>query len=301
MKPLIIHRAGEAILGRDGLDLDGLPQEFQRLYPSESPKYIDPLSLLAGVAAGRALKGYGPLSSDQTRRHFAVVLGSAFGAIDSSLDFDRQALLSGPNTVNPMDFPNTVANAAGSRVGIWLQLKGPNVTLTNGETSLIDAIGFAWEGYHAGLFQHCLVGAAEKVPPPLKPLADPSQAAPEFMEGAFLLASGEDGDDFLFQVADYFAVQMKPDSSLPKPFLSRFERLWQGASWLGCPMETALEPLFPPHIVRYAPNQSVLELGLSGYGSLKSFLSSSQSCGVVAVFSKRERKFSCIKIRKKED
>src|SRR3970040_1941391 len=112
MRQLFIHRKGEAILGRDGLAVDGLPDEFQKFFPDISPKYIDSLSLLAGIAAGRAL-GAGPRPAGEIARDFAVILGSGFGAIDSTVEFDTQALLKGPNTVNPMDFPNTVANAAG--------------------------------------------------------------------------------------------------------------------------------------------------------------------------------------------
>jgi hypothetical protein len=299
LKPLIVHRIGEAILGQNGLSLENLPQEFQGLYPNESPKYIDNLSLLAGVAAGRALEGNHSSILNEQLRDFGVILGNAFGAIDGSLEFDRLALLKGPSTVNPMDFPNTVANAAGSRIGIWLQLKGPNVTLTNGETSFIDAIGYAWEGYNSGLFQRCLAGAAEKIPPPFKSLAAPVSASVKLMEGAcLLLASGESSGDDLFKVLDYFSVQLKPDLSIPKPFLNRFEALWEGVLWLGCPGKTPLEERFPDGMARFSPDPSVLELGLGGVNSLKQFLSSSFSCGLISTYSKMERKFSFIKIIK---
>lgn len=175
MKPLAVHRQGEAFLDQDGLTVENLPDEFQKAFPDLSPKYIDSVSLLASIAASRALKEGISSFTEEQRKDFAVIVGSAFGAIDSTITFDAQALEKGPNAVNPMDFPNTVANAAGSRIGIWLQLKGPNVTLTNGGTSLIDAIGFAWEGYNSGLFQRCLVGAVDKVPAFLKPLANPEE------------------------------------------------------------------------------------------------------------------------------
>ena len=299
MKPLIIHRIGEAILGQDGLALDNLPGEFQKLYPNESPKYIDPLSLLAGVAAGRVLKDYAPLLENETRQNFAVILGNGFGAVDSSFDFDQQALLKGPSTVNPMDFPNTVANAAGSRIGIWLQLKGPNITLTNGGTSLMDALGFAFEAYNAGLFQHCLAGAAEKVPALLKPLAAPATGPAEFREGAcLLLASGEENGENLFEVVDYFSMQLKQDTTIPTPFLKRYESLWEGVQWLGCPTGTPLGPGIAKDIVRYSSNPSMLELGLSGLDCLKGFLSAPQSCGMIGAFSNMDRKISLIKIIK---
>jgi hypothetical protein len=174
------------------------------------------------------------------------------------------------------------------------------VTLTNGGTSLIDAIGFAWEAFNSGLFQRCIVGAVEKIPNFLKPLAAPALDPVEWREGACLfLGSGVENGDFLFKVEDYFAVQLKPDFSLPKGFLNRFERLFDGVEWLGVPGKTPLEAKFPANLVRYSPNPSVMELGLSGFKALEFFLSGSQLCGIIAAFSKPERKFSFIKISKK--
>jgi hypothetical protein len=301
MRQLFIHRKGEAFLGHDGLAVDGLADEFQKIFPDISPKYIDPLSLLAGIAARRALEGSIPPPGSATARDFAVILGSGFGAIDSTVEFDAQALLKGPNTVNPMDFPNTVANAAGSRIGIWMQLKGPNVTLTNGETSFIDAVGFAWDGYRSGLFQHCLVGAAEKVPNFLKPWVDPQGSTVNWKEGAcFLMASGEREGDPLLEVLDHFVLQLKPDLSFPAGFLGRLERMWEGAEWLGFPEGTAVESRIPSGLTRWSPDPSVRELGLSGSGALDRFLSVAPSCGVIGVFSKPERKLSLIKVKKEK-
>jgi hypothetical protein len=255
--------------------------------------------LLAGIAAGRALNGMAAGLDQEARRNFAVVAGSALASMESVLDFDSLALLKGPNTVNPMDFPNTVANAAGSRIGIWFQLKGPNVTLTNGSTSLVDAIGFAWEGYNSGLFQYCLAGAVEKVPALLKPMAAPISPPAVFREGAsFLLGSGIRNEDFLFEVVDYFTVQLKPDLSLPIGFQKRFELLWNEVEWLGHSDSGFLESYFPKKIIRYPSNPVVLELGLSGLDSLEHFLSTPSPCGVIAAASKMERKISFIKIKK---
>ena len=276
-----------------------MPAEFQKDFPDVSPKYIDSLSLLAGIAAGRALKGMAAGLEEKARQNFAVIAGSALASMESVLDFDSQALLKGPNTVNPMDFPNTVANAAGSRIGIWFQLKGPNVTLTNGSTSLVDALGFAWEGYNSGLFQTCLAGAVEKVPAFLKPMAASPDASVTFKEGAtFLLASGDGSRGALFEIVDYFTLQLKLDLSLPLGFQKRFELLWNEVQWLGAPEGSFLESRFPTNLIRYSPDRAVLELGLSGSDSLDHFLSSPSPCGVIAAASKMERKISFIKIKK---
>ena len=301
MRPLYFHQKGEVLLGTDGLAAADLPLEFQKHFSKEDPKYIDAVSLLAGIAAGRAFEGHPRPLETGTAGNCAVVVGSCFGAIDSTVDFDAQALQKGPNAVNPMDFPNTVANAAGSRIGIWLQLKGPNVTLTNGGTSFIDAMGFAWEAYNSGLFEDCLAGAVEKVPPFLKTL--PTGKTPRFRwrEGACLFrASGEEKNGFLFELRDYFSLQLKPDLRFADAFRDRFEHFWTGVEWLGFPQGTPLEPFFPKEAARHGSDPALLESGLSGLASLDYFLSSDISNGVVGVFSKAERKCSFIKIHQKK-
>lgn len=299
MKPLFLLSKGEALLGRDGLTVEGLPTEFKKSFPDQDPKYIDKVSLLAGIAAGRALNGGGIAFPEELRKGFGVIVGSAFGAIDSTVDFDTQALAKGPNAVNPMDFPNTVANAAGSRIGIWMQLKGPNVTLTNGATSLLDAMGFSLQGYNSGLFGQCFMGAVDKVPDLVKsPVAQDSPNT-EFREGAcFFLASASPTGKVLCQLTDYFSLQLKPDLGIPKGFQSQFEGLWDGVEWLGCKGKVPLESHFPAGLSRISPHSTALESGLSGLESLDAFLVSPFSCGVVTVYSKPERKMSFIKIKK---
>lgn len=300
MKPLIVHRKGEAFLGADGLTPETLPQEFQKAFPDVSPKYHDALSLLAGVAAQRAV-GEKTTWEGISRDNFAVIVGSAFGSIEPTLEFDGLALRKGPNAVNPMDFPNTVANAAGSRIGIWLQLKGPNVTLTNGGTSFIDALGFAWEGLNGNLFDRCLVGAADKLPGFLKPLGAAGSPKPDYREGSvFLMASGSKGQGSLFQVEDYLSLQLKPGGGLPAAFLGRWDEFWKGVEWLGFPEDTPLEARLPQGLSRHVPGAGLVESGLSGWESLKAFLSSSHRRGVLGTFSRPEGKFALLKLDRKE-
>lgn len=299
MKPLFLLRQGIVLLDRDGLTLENLSPEFKKIFPQEDPRYIDNVSKLAGLAAGRAWEGATERFPGDFRKDFAVIVGSAFGAIESTMNFDAQALQKGPNAVNPMDFPNTVANAAGSRIGIWLQLKGPNVTLTNGGTSFLDALGFGFQGLNSGLFQNCFVGAVDKVPAFLKPLAAGHSGAPKFQEGACLfLASGTQGGKSLGRITDFFSLQLKADFGLSPAFLGPFESLWKGVEWVGCPAGIPLESRFPTGLARYSPDPGTMELGLGGWESLGAFLKTSCSCGVVAAFSVPEKKVSFIKINK---
>ena len=183
MKPLTICRRGEALLNQEGLTVESLPGEFQKAFPDSFPNTLISFAD-GGNRLPKGLKRTDGLPKPGREKGFFHHCGNAFGAIESTVVFDAQALEKGPNAVNPMDFPSTVANAAGSRIGIWLQMKGPNITLTNGYTSLIDAIGFAWEGFNSGLYRNCLVGAVENVPDFLKPFILTSHAAGQLKEGA---------------------------------------------------------------------------------------------------------------------
>ncbi len=290
MRPLFILGKGEILLGVNGTGEESLPILFQELFPELSPKYIDPLSLMAGMAAKKALDSASqPLEAD-ARRHCAVVLGTGFGALESSVAFDQQALLKGPNTVNPMDFPNTVANAAGSRIGIWLQLKGPNVTLTNGGTSLLDALGFAWEGLNSGLFQRCLVGAAEKIPNFLR-------ASAPVGDGAILfLGTGEESSGTSFGVEDFLSIQWKRDGTIPLPFRSRLDDFWGGVEWAALPEGSPLGPFLPDGISRGAAGDPAREQGMGGRKALEDFFSSGWPSGVVASMAAEERRVTLVKL-----
>lgn len=299
MKPLFLRRMGTVFLDRDGLTPEILSMEFKNFFPQEDARYIDDVSKLAGIAASRAWEGGAQNFTPESRKDFAVIVGTALGGIDSTVRFDAQALQKGPNAVNPMDFPNTVANAAGSRIGIWLQLKGPNVTLTNGGTSLLDAIGFSFQAYNNGLFQNCLVGAVDKAPPFLKLALFKGSSPPLFREGSCLFfASGLAEGKSLGQVTDFFSLQLKGDFIIPPAFNRDFEGLWEGVEWLGCPEGLPLESRFPTGLFRHIPPPSVIELGLGGMESLETFLEGPLHRGVVAAYSKPERKFSFIKIEK---
>src|SRR5262249_50953514 len=72
--------------------------------------------------------------------------------------FDAEALRDGPSSVNPMEFPNTVLNAPASRVSILLAVTGPNATISTGEASALDAIGYAADFLRLGRAGAMLAG-----------------------------------------------------------------------------------------------------------------------------------------------
>jgi 3-oxoacyl-[acyl-carrier-protein] synthase II len=109
-------------------------------------RHFDRTALLLACAATLALEdagvrtGAAPSVRDD---QIGIAVGSTYGSIGSIAAFDTEALREGPSYVNPMEFPNTVLNAPASRVSILLGVTGPNATISTGEASGLDALGYA--------------------------------------------------------------------------------------------------------------------------------------------------------------
>jgi 3-oxoacyl-[acyl-carrier-protein] synthase II len=109
-------------------------------------RHFDRTALLLACAAKLALEDAGVRGGDTNPARddgIGIAVGSTFGSIGSIAAFDTEALREGPAYVNPMEFPNTVLNAPASRVSILLGVTGPNATISTGEASGLDALGYA--------------------------------------------------------------------------------------------------------------------------------------------------------------
>src|SRR5262245_43986235 len=124
-------------------------------------RHFDRTALLLACAAKLALEDAGIRGSaaDPARDDgIGIAVGSTFGTIGSIAAFDTEALREGPAYVNPMEFPNTVLNAPASRVSILFGVTGPNATISTGETSGLDAIGYATDFLRLGRADAMLAG-----------------------------------------------------------------------------------------------------------------------------------------------
>jgi len=85
-----------------------------------------------------------------------------FGGMHTIGDFDRTAILSGPATVSPMAFANTVINAAAGQTAIWHNLCGVNSTVATGSISGISAIGHGADLIRCGRSTAVLAGGVDE-------------------------------------------------------------------------------------------------------------------------------------------
>jgi 3-oxoacyl-(acyl-carrier-protein) synthase len=72
-----------------------------------------------------------------------LVCSNAYGSLEAITELDRVALLEDARYINPAKFPNTVSNSAAGYVSIWEDVRALNVSVSNGNTGALDAIGIA--------------------------------------------------------------------------------------------------------------------------------------------------------------
>jgi 3-oxoacyl-[acyl-carrier-protein] synthase II len=131
---------------------------------------LDRTSRLLVVAAQLALADSGWAPGGQPRpagtqpaAEVGLVVGTTFCSVRTIAEFDRRALRLGPTHASPLDFANSVINAAAGQAAIWHGLRGVNSTLAGGEASGLQAIAQATELIRAGRADAVLAGGAEEL------------------------------------------------------------------------------------------------------------------------------------------
>ncbi|MFA5099945.1 MAG: beta-ketoacyl synthase N-terminal-like domain-containing protein, partial [Candidatus Omnitrophota bacterium] len=99
--------------------------------------------------------------TDQNSEETGISIGTTFGSIHYISEFDKESLREGPRYANPSLFPNSVANAPASHIGIKFKIKGFNSTLSTGMCATPDALAYACS--HMALYptKSVIVGGVE--------------------------------------------------------------------------------------------------------------------------------------------
>jgi 3-oxoacyl-[acyl-carrier-protein] synthase II len=156
----------------EGLGLDGSgPHQAGEIRPFEPRDYlgernlrpIDRTSRLLLAAAQRALDESGWTPELRAGREVGLMLGTTFCSVKTIAEFDRRGLQLGPSHVSPMDFANSVINAAAGQAAIWHGLRGVNSTVSAGEASGLLAIACGASQIRGGHADALLAGGAEEL------------------------------------------------------------------------------------------------------------------------------------------
>jgi 3-oxoacyl-[acyl-carrier-protein] synthase II len=117
----------------------------------------------AFAAASSALADAGIDVTPGKHPEIGVVIGSTLGGLDPLLQLDRQALADGPRAADPMLFPSAGASAPSCQISVTLGMQAFNTTLSNGQTSGLDAIQYAAQFIRLGRAETVMAGAVEEV------------------------------------------------------------------------------------------------------------------------------------------
>jgi len=158
--------APAAIAPIDRFDTAGLSSHSAALVRDFKPRdYIAPMKLRRmnqlsrlTVAAARLALGDRklPLGS-------GVAIGTAFGTVQTSVDYMQEYVEKGAALAPPQLFAESVANAPGSHVAIEHDLRGFNVTITQRESSALAAAMYAAAQIAKGAAPAALIGGVDEV------------------------------------------------------------------------------------------------------------------------------------------
>ncbi|MCA1593867.1 MAG: beta-ketoacyl-[acyl-carrier-protein] synthase family protein [Acidobacteria bacterium] len=124
---------------------------------------LDRTSRLVASAAQLALDASEWTAELRADREVGLVLGTMFCSVHTISEFDRRALEAGPGYASPMDFSNTVINAAAGQTAIMHNLRGTNTTVSTGTTSGLNAIAYATDLIRGGRARALLAGGADEL------------------------------------------------------------------------------------------------------------------------------------------
>ena len=178
VSPAALH--GALCEGESGIapvelfDLDGVPTRVGGQIRGFAPgdylgkgnfRPLDRTAQLTASAAQLALdaSGLGAGRDEESGDELGLVLGTMFGSVHTISEFDRRALVAGPQYVKPLDFANSVINAAAGQTAIWHQLRGVNSTVAGGPTAGLQALAYAADLIRIGRTEALLAGGVEEL------------------------------------------------------------------------------------------------------------------------------------------
>lgn len=120
---------------------------------------LDRTGQLTVAAVGDCLAAFTDLPA---RDRSGLVVGTAFGSVATISSFDRRAQTAGPLYAKPLDFANSVINAAAGQAAIWHDLQGVNATCCGGTTSGLLALLYGSDVLRARRADLVVAGGVEE-------------------------------------------------------------------------------------------------------------------------------------------
>ena len=129
------------------------------------PRRVDRLGLFTIAGSELALQDAGIRVTRENAERIGIIVGTAFGPVQSCKVFHREVALNCPQKANPAIFPNTVVNAGAGLAAINLRVRGPNVAMSIGQASGLAAVCQGYELIRSGAADVIIAGGAEELEP----------------------------------------------------------------------------------------------------------------------------------------
>lgn len=127
---------------------------------------LDATARYALIAASEALAQSAWSAERLSAAEVGLSLGTQFCSLHSITQFDYSAQMEGVRYAKPLDFANTVINAAAGQLAIWFGLTGANTTIAAGYISGAQAVLHAYQRISCGQEAQLLVGGVEELSQP---------------------------------------------------------------------------------------------------------------------------------------
>ncbi|MCR4617853.1 MAG: beta-ketoacyl-[acyl-carrier-protein] synthase family protein [Lachnospiraceae bacterium] len=137
-------KAGETIEGNSAF-AETTKEDYDK-YDVKMAFYrkLDKLSLMQVVSGLEALESAGVEISDDKAEDFGMIIGTDDGPLTTVYKFQENISTNGTKSGSAFNFPNTVYNAAGGYLSIKTNMRGVNVTVTNGAQSGMSSLCYAY-------------------------------------------------------------------------------------------------------------------------------------------------------------
>lgn len=139
---------------------DFTPKNF---IPVAKLRRMNMLSRIGVSATKLCIDDVGETARRYARNEVGVAIGTAFGPVQTSLDYMNEYVEKGPALAPPQLFAESVANAPGSHVAIEYGFEGFNVTFTQRESSAMAALMHAATQIAKGAVRAAVVGGVEEM------------------------------------------------------------------------------------------------------------------------------------------
>ena len=172
-QPSEVHRA--RCEGRSAVRMLDFPERDAKLLGAsltefDARKYLGEGNLrplnhvgqLAISASQGALEMAGISREERDAHEMDLALGTMFCSAHTITQFDRKAQISGPKYAMPLEFANTVINAASGQTAIWHNLRGTTMTISAGTLSGLRALEYAARRIALGWSDQFLVGGVDE-------------------------------------------------------------------------------------------------------------------------------------------